>query len=55
MPRDALKSTIDEARNEQLIQDGERKVRSANLIIHGITETCETEETTNGSQDKIFV
>ena len=52
---ETLKSTIDEARSEQLIQDRERKVRSANLIIHGITETRETDETSDGNQDKIFV
>ena len=42
--RETMKSVIDEARNEQLIQDAERKERSPNLIIHGISEGCHLDE-----------
>lgn len=43
-PRETMKSVIDEVRNDQLIQDAERKERSSNLIIHGIAEGCHLDE-----------
>ena len=39
-----FKRIICEAENEKLVQDKEREARARNLIIHGIPEQTEPEE-----------
>ena len=50
-----FKIIIREARNEELAEEHEKKLRSCNLIIHGVTETNSNDKEVSKKIDEEFV
>ena len=49
----AITSTLEATKNKELVENQQRDLRSANLIIHGIKETTDTENQT--AIDEMFI
>ena len=49
-----LRQIMQETRNEELVEEREREARAKNIIVHGFTETGDTNDDVNNNIKELF-
>ena len=50
-----LREIMKEAENEKLLEENEKKTRACNIILHGVSETADADQTLGKQRDEEYV